>query len=40
MYTTHSKSNSTSFMYNNIFGEMNIKKVFHSEGPGGMGEPS
>ena len=34
------KSHSTSFMFNNIFCEMNIKKVIHYEGPGGMGEPS
>ena len=29
MYATHSKSNSTSFMFNNIFCEMNIKIVIH-----------
>ena len=31
------KLNSTSFMFNNIFCEMNIKKVIHW---GGLGEPS
>ena len=34
------KSNSTSFMFNNIFCEMIVKKVIHWWGPGGMGEPS
>ena len=31
------KSNYTSFMFNNIFHEMTIKKGIHWEGPGGMG---
>ena len=35
------KSNSTSFMFNNIFCKMNIKKVIHcGRGAGGMDEPS
>ena len=29
------KSNSTSFMFNNVFCEMNIKKVIHLEGARG-----
>ena len=33
------KSNSTSFMFNNIFYEMKGKKVIH-RGLGGMGKPS
>ena len=32
------KSNSTSFMFNNIF--CDIKKVIHLGGLGGMGKPS
>ena len=32
------KSNSTSFTFNNIFCEMNGKKVTHWGGPGGNGE--
>ena len=34
------KSNSTSFMFNNIFCEMDIKKVIHWGEAWGMGEPS
>ena len=34
------KSNSTSFMFNNIFWKMYIKKSYQLGGPGGMGEPS
>ena len=34
------KSNSTYFMFNNIFCEMKGKKVIHWGGTGGMGEPS
>ena len=34
------KSNSTFFIFNNIFCEMNIKKVIHWGGLGGIGEPS
>ena len=35
------KSNSISFMFNDIFCEMKGKKVIHwGGGPGGMGEPS
>ena len=34
------KSNSTSFMFNYIFCEMNIKKVIYTGGAGDMGEPS
>ena len=34
------KSNSTSFMLNNNFREMNIKKLSTGGRPGGMGEPS
>ena len=33
------KSNSTYFIFNYIFCEMNIKKVIHRGGLGGMGEP-
>ena len=36
-YTTHYKSNSTSFMLNNIFCEMNGKKVIHWGCLGGNG---
>ena len=34
------KSNSTSFMFNNIFCEMKIKKVIHCGVLAGKGEPS
>ena len=33
------KSNSTSFMFHNIFCEMKGKKVIHWKGPGGKGVP-
>ena len=38
MYTTHLKQNYTTFMFNNIFCEMNIKKVITmGEGRGEWG---